>query len=442
MKKARILSLLIAAALLLLSLASCTGEKPPVDPAEQEVVDYAASVHLDLSSDTAKQQATVKAFIDGDTTHFYVPESVIPGGVLKARYLAINTPESTGKIEEWGKKASNFTKEKLSAATSIILESDTAGWEADSTGSRYLAWVWYRTSESEEYRNLNIELLQNGLAIASSAANNRYGTVCVSAIAQAKREALNLYSGQKDPDFFYGEAIELDLKELRTNLEAYVGSKVAFEGVITVNDGNGIYVEAYDSETEMLYGIPVYYGFGLTGEGLDILSVGNLSRIVGTVQYYETGGTYQVSGLTYRMMKPDDPSNIRLISSGHAPMYLRTDPVTFTEGKVTLETGDGEKAFDYAELALGTSLEMENLTVRDIYTTTNEDSSSNGAMTLTCEAGGRTIVVRTAVLRDASGALITADAYRGKTISVRGIVDVYSGSYQIKVFSGNDITIH
>ena len=127
---------------------------------QNEVVDLAASVKLDMNSATAKQEVTVKQFVDGDTTHFFVPSSVMPGGVLKGRYLAVNTPESTGKIEEYGKKASSFTKEKLSSAVSIIIESDTATWDADSTGDRYLVWVWYKPSEDAEYRNLNIEILQ------------------------------------------------------------------------------------------------------------------------------------------------------------------------------------------------------------------------------------------------------------------------------------------
>ena len=37
--------------------------------------------------------------------------------------------------------------------------------------------------------------------------------------------------------------------------------------------------------------------------------------------------------------------------------------------------------------------------------------------------------------------MITASAYEGKTINVKGIVDSYDGSYQIKVFVANDITI-
>ena len=406
-----------------------------------EYVDYASSVELNMSSNSAKAEVTVKTFIDGDTTHFNISESVMEGGVLKARYLSINTPESTGKIEEYGKAASNFTKEKLSQATSIIVESDDSNWNADSTSERHLVWVWYRTDDSEPYRNLNIEILQNGLAIANSSAQGRYGSTCMEAIKQAKALKLNLYSGEKDPDFYYGEAVELTIKELRTNAEAYNGVKVAFNGVVTTNSDNSVYVEAYDAETDMYYGFSVYYGFGLSGEGMDILSVGNEVRIVGTVQYYEVGGTYQVAGVSYRMMKPDDPSNIQKLSEGHLPAYVLTDAETFVNGKREIVVAEEKQAFEYAELALGTSIEMHDLKVVDVYTTTNEDSSSKGAMTLTCKADDIQVVVRTGVLLDADKNLITEDAYAGKTIDVKGIVDFYDGAYQIKVFSANNITI-
>ena len=144
--------------------------------AEQaEFEDYAASITLDMQSETVKQEVTVRTYVDGDTTHFNVPESVSASGVLKARYIAINTPESTGKIEEWGKKASSFTKEKLQSADSILIESDSGSWNLDSTSTRDLVWVWYRPAGDEAYRNLNIELLQNGLAIANGSARNRGG---------------------------------------------------------------------------------------------------------------------------------------------------------------------------------------------------------------------------------------------------------------------------
>ena len=434
-KSVRLLLTGLLAAVLLVSVSALAEEIA-------EYTDYAGLVTLDMTSSTAKQLVTVKTFVDGDTTHFFVPESVMPSGVLKARYLAVNTPESTGKIEEYGKKASAFTREKLSGASSILIESEDTEWHLDSTGSRHLVWVWYRMSENEPYRNLNVELLQNGLAIANSSAQNRYGDVCMAAIAQAKALKLNVYSGQRDPDFYYGDAVELTLREIRTHLSDYDGVKVAFTGVVTMNSNNSVYVESYDPETGLYFGIPVYYGYGLSATGLDILKVGNESRIVGTLQYYEAGSTYQISGLTYRMMKPKDPGNIQRISEGHAPAYVPTSADTFTDGKVTLDLDEGAQAFDYAFLALGTSVEMKNLTVLSAYTTQDEESSSYGAITLTCECEGARVKVRTVPLRDTSGALVTQDAFLGKTIDVKGIVDFYDGDYQIKVFMLSGISIH
>lgn len=407
-----------------------------------EHMDYAATVTLDMSSNTAKTEVTVKTFVDGDTTHFHVPTDVVSSGVLKARYLAINTPESTGKIEEWGKKASKFTKEKLSSATSIVIESDDANWNADSTGDRYLVWVWYKTAESEEYRNLNIEILQNGLAIANASGSGKYGSTCMKALNQAKEAKMYVHSDEKDPDYYYGDTVELTIKELRTNTEAYNGMKVAFNGIITTNNGNNsVYVESYDPETDRYYGFAVYYGFNLSGKGLEILDVGNEVRIVGSLQYYETGGTWQIADLSYRMMKPNDPSNIQKLSSDNAASYVPTEADKFLNGKVEVLVGEENKTFDYAELALGTSVSMNNLEVVDVYTTSNDESSSKGAMTLTCKVDGMTVSVRTGVLYDANGNLITEDAYMGKTIDVKGIVDFFSGNYQIKVFSPDNIIV-
>ena len=447
MKTKRVLSLLLALIIVILCLSSCTpGEGGSTTTssaggtAQIEKKDYVSELKLNMNSETKKQVATVKTYVDGDTTHFHVPEDVIEGGVLKARYLAINTPESTGKIEEYGKKASEFTRAKLSSAVSIIVESDDDKWNRDSTDSRYLVWVWYKESEDGEYRNLNLEILQNGLAIASSTGNNRYGSICLSALSQARAEKLNVYSGEKDPDFYYGDAVELTLRELRLNVSDYTNTKVAFEGVITRNDGRSVYIEDYDSDSGLYFGMTVYYGFGLSGAGLSIISVGNRARIVGTVQYYEAGDSYQVSGLTYRQMKPDDPNNIKKISDGHKPAFALVSAEKFASGMVTLE--DGGKEYRFAELSLYTSVSMEDLTVKSIYTTSSDDSSSKGAMTITCEKDGVTVTVRTAVLIGKDGKLVTAERYEGKNISVRGIVEHYDGEYQIKVLSVDDITIN
>lgn len=417
-----------------------SGGNNQTPPVTGDGEDYAGSIALDMNSETVKAEVTIKSFIDGDTVHFNISESTFDGTVLKARFLAVNTPESTGKIEEYGKQASNFTKETLGKATSIIIESDDHKWNADSTGGRYLVWIWYKTSESETYRNLNIEILQNGLAIASNSEQNRYGSTCMAALNQAKTLKLNVHSGQKDPLFFYGEAYEIDLKELRTNIKEYVGAKVAFEAVIFAEYSQTLYVEDYFPEDDVYYGMQVYYGFGASGNLMRQFAIGNRVRFVGTVS--EWNGTYQVSGLELDIWEPTSPKNTIKISEGNAVGFKEMSASDFANKKIQIEKEDEFVEYRLAELSLNSSVTMKNLQVTSIYTTTNEESASKGAMTLTCTVDGITVTVRTEVLRDASGKLITASAYQGKNISVKGMVEIFDGQYQIKVYSANNITIN
>lgn len=415
-------------------VSSMPEAAPSPAAAASESIDYAASVKPS-GADTAKQEVTVKSFVDGDTVHFFVPESIMPSGVLKARFIGIDTPESTGKIEEYGKAASEFTKEKLSRAHSIMIESDDGNWDFDSTGGRYLVWVWYKAEKAGEYRNLNIELLQNGLARAYSSANNRYGSACTAAINQAKANKLNLYSGEKDPDFYYGDAVELTLKELRCGIESYNGKKVAFEGVITINSGNGVFIEDYDAETDRYYGISAYYGYGLSGAGLDILSVGNRARIVGTVQYYEAGGCYQVSGLSYRQMKPDDPNNLQKLSEGNAAGYVSISADDFASAMVSIETEAGAAEYKLSDIAMNTTVEMDGLTVQSVYV------AENGCATLSCAAGDAEVTVRLEPLK-VNGEAFDPNTLSGKTIDVRAAVDMYDNAPQLHVFTAEGISIH
>ncbi len=436
---------LILLVLLLISCASTERESSlsssTVEVESIEHVDYTSSLKLDMTSPTKKTPVTVKLFVDGDTTHFNVPQSVSSDGVLKARYLAVNTPESTGKIEPWGKKASEFTRERLETAVSIIVESDDGVWNLDSTGGRYLVWVWYQREEGEDYRCLNLELLEEGLAIASASGSNRYGTYCLEAIAQAKREKKCVWSGENDPGFYYGDSIPLTLKELRAHVSDYDGLKVSFEGVVTRNSDNSVYIEDRDEETGMQYGISVYYGYSLSGGGLRILKPGNRVKIVGTVQYYEGDGTYQVSGIKYREMKKDDPDNIQLISSDNVIEYDSVDLYYLLSGSVTFALSDEDVTMAASSALEATTVTVGSLYVEDGWVNTNESSSYYGALTLSVSDGQEEINIRTIPLRDSEGAYLKAESFIGKTIEVRGIVENYQGVPEIYVFSVDDILI-
>jgi len=413
----------------------------PIEPSPQvEFIDYASQLKLDLNSNTAKIEGTVKTFIDGDTTHFKVASDQFEDHTLKARYLAINTPESTGRIDEYGKQASNFTKSKLSQAVSIIIESDDGNWNKDSSGGRILSWIWYKPAPEADYINLNLEILQNGYAKASATLQNRYGEICFAALNQAKGFKLKLYSGEKDPEYYYGEAVELTLKELRINIADYNGMKVAFEGNITKNYDNSIYIEEYDEETGIYYGMVIYLGYSANGEILKRTKTGYRVRMAGSVQYYEAGGTYQISDVQYKTMEPDNPLNVQKLGEGYVGAYPIVSAETFNS-KIKVLVGDEYKEYDYGFLTMNTTIQFEDLDVSEVYTTTT--SSSNGAMTLTCfDRFGNKIIVRTVPLLDENNKLITADAYEGKNITVKGHVDCFSGEYQIKIFAAKDIVVN
>lgn len=443
--KKKFLSLLLLLGIILGCLTGCEALSGLIggNKEKAEFIDYAAQLTLDMNSETNKQEVTVKNYIDGDTTHFNVPTSIDANGVLKARYLACNTPESTGKIEPWGKKAATFTKEKLLSATSIILETDGATWEKDSTGERYLVWIWYKTEGASTYRNLNLELLQNGLAVGSKAGDTRYGTVCTAAINNAGLLQLHVFGDAKDPDFYDGAAIEMDLKHLRLNIEDYEGKRVAFNGTVTQYSNNGVYVEDYNEVEDRYYGIYIYYGFTLSTDGEDLLEVGNRVRIVGKVSRYESqyGTSWQVCDLYYDLFNTSNPNNIQLLETGCEVSNVLTTPETFnSKVEIDVETADGgeTKEYDYAYLALQTSISMNNLTVTKVHTTAT-GGNNDGALTLTCKSGNETISVRTPKLYDENNNLITGDYFLNKTINLTGLVEFFNKQYQVEIFELSDI---
>ena len=105
------------------------------------------------------------------------------------------------------------------------------------------------------------------------------------------------------------------------------------------------------------------------------------------------------------------------------------------------ETGEELlKTLKFGEAALNTTISMDNLLVKSVYTT-NNGGDNDGAMTLTCTtADGQTVTVRTDVLIGEDGQLMTKDDFLNKTINVKGIVELFSGKYQIKVVTVNHIT--
>lgn len=481
MKKiALILALLLAFGACIGLFAACEGhEHTWVNgvctqcDAKYELVDYVSQLKLDESSLTKKYTTNsnfIHMYIDGDTTHFNVPKTEEhPEGVLKARYLAVNTPESTGQVEPYGKVASNFTKKKLQDAIdnggAVLVESDTDDnkWNNDSYG-RTTAWVWYKPDANADWRNLNLELLQVGLGYGSDPSGNRYGDECLAALNQAMLAKLVVHSGVKDENFYYGEAKEITIKELRTNFAYYseeLSVKVAFEGYVTASysspsGGTTSYVQQYDSEDEIYYGIPVFYN-GTDSDILKAIAVGSHVRVVGNAQDFN--GTWQVSGLFYNFVDKKDPNNtVQLDKEFHDidPMVLTIEQF-FADRTVNVidHTVEGDE-LEYVPktdkthtFLLGTTVKMVNLTVDHTYTTST--GTSAGAFTLYCkDSNGGEIQVRTELLYKLNEQthgyeIVTADEFAGKVITVIGVVDWFNyqgnNDYQIRILRYEDIII-
>lgn len=387
--------------------------------------DFATMVTLDTSDlkkdfdKTGRGLVTVEQFIDGDTVHFW---NYSHTELIKARFVAIDTPESTGKVEPWGKPASKYTKSKLEKAAEIALESNVEGESPlDSTGDRYLAWVWYRPEGSDTWRNLNIEILSDGLAMGKSTSSTRYGTVAMNALTSARTEKLNLYSGKNDPLFYYGATVELSIKSLVMNKSSYNATKVRFEGVVTKESGGGIYVESFDEDTQQKYGVYVYGGYASLAP--KFLVPGYRLSITGTADDNENFG-FQVSGLSFSLINPtDDDTKILEKDVEVKPVLITADDLNHNE---TLEN---------------TFVRLEDLKVQSIYTT-QSTTDSNGAMTLTCtSADGKTVTVRTVKLTNDDGETVTEDYFRGKTISCNGISTTFNGNPQLKLFTLADCEI-
>jgi len=84
----------------------------------------------------AKELVTLNKCVDGDTAWFNLNNEVI-----KARFLAIDTPESTNEIEVFGKEASDFTCDALKHAGKIEIEYDENSDKLDKY-ERHLVWVF------------------------------------------------------------------------------------------------------------------------------------------------------------------------------------------------------------------------------------------------------------------------------------------------------------
>lgn len=251
-------SLLLLSIALLLGMTSCGPAVAPVVSSDEGTtsqagsettsvtpvkgdenwVDYAANGPVKLGLDyTGRnffvdgiEQVTLLSKIDGDTAHF---TGVNSKETIKSRFFGIDTPESTGKVQPYGKKASHFTGDVLDRAAAngtIVVSSanlDYAVPNPDSTGSRYVSLIWVNETKKNaafsELKLLNLMIVQEGLSWVKTVTDMpSYVDTFYAAEAQAKAYKLMLHSGLPDDEFNYGDYESVSLLDLKQEMVACI----------------------------------------------------------------------------------------------------------------------------------------------------------------------------------------------------------------------------
>lgn len=250
--------------------------------------------------------ATLISLTDGDTTNFRLPG----GQNITIRYHGVDTPESTGGVEKWGKAASLFVKSKLENAVSIVLEATSTPASHDSYGVRYLGYVWYKLGENDPFKLLNLELVENGFSKNKciNTPDFKYYSYFKKAEDFAKNNSLRLHGDYKDP--YYSTAAEkITLKDFFDNPDAYynsdaeAGSKVRIQAYITdlTVSGSGTYTFTATQEVDgQKYSMPIYAGYS-SAPVSGFIKVGNLYSLTGNIAKHN--GSWQISGLIYVAMQ-------------------------------------------------------------------------------------------------------------------------------------------
>ncbi len=425
---------------LTLVLCGCTtgqGNKIDLTGSRTKYTDALTLTQLPSQSSTLDKDgmsyATVTKYVDGDTTYFLTNLST---GMqdISVRYLGLDTPESTYKVEPWGIAAAKFTKSKLESAESIILQYDKVAGLFDNN-SRYLAYVWYRTSSTAQYRLLNLEIVEEGYSPSKGLTNTMYMQTFYDANtrAQAFKDRTN---GEVDPTYDYeSSGRKYTLKQIIDMFgtpeaiasEEFKGTKVYIEGLVTRKLGissayieqvdNGYYtVDEEGNETFIegdgkTYGLYIYGGFE---ENLK-LAQGNYISTNANISYHN--GSLQVVGV--------NNVNITVESKGN-----EVTPVLLTASDWTnLDSSMSFRLVKFDKLIVVGGKDDENTDAYTIYTETPDGVRVN----IRIDDGVAIKVV--GIMKN-----VTWETFKDATfIEVVGVIQPYYDGYQLMVMNLVDL---
>lgn len=287
-------------------------------------------------------EVTLERNVDGDTTRFRTE-----GQIITVRYLGIDTPESTALYQPWGNAASNFVKERLEDAESIVLEAEGERMDGN---DRYLAWVWYVPEGETEYVLLNLELVEYAYSKDKVNVDSKYYDIIFDAaweVSQTKRRVW----GELDPTYDYSkEGMQMTIGHLMENFDEYVGRKVVVSGTVTRKTGVNAYIQ-----DETGHGIYVFVGYTSIAqiqEGVDLtLEAMTPAYFSGSPQL----SNFQLTNLTVETFDYDvEPMTITyddftferigtLVTMEHLEVLSIVESTTSNDIDINVEDPDGNR---------------------------------------------------------------------------------------------------
>ena len=219
------------------------SENGPAEPSrgDENWIDYVNSPAVRLTLDYKGRdfykdgigEVKLRTAIDGDTAHFDPVVTTTSSLVIKSRYYGVDTPESTGRIQQWGQPASDFNKKRLNAAKengTIVVSSAQTTYgvpEHDSTGERYVSLIWINETVKDapftDLYLLNLAIVQEGYSWVKNVQDMPdYADTFYAAERQAQKYKLNLFSGHDDGVTDSGEYKATSLLDLKVATENYI----------------------------------------------------------------------------------------------------------------------------------------------------------------------------------------------------------------------------
>lgn len=308
-------------------------------------------------------QFDLKTCIDGDTAHFTPLVDSLNKGTMKARFYGIDTPESTGKVQQYGKPASNFTKEKLKEAAAngtIVISSaqdDYGEPNPDSTGSRYVSLVWInltkKNAPKEELVLLNLWIVQVGLSWVKNVQEMpQYADTFYAAEDQAKLYKLNLHSGKDDGVTPTGDFVPASLLEIKYEIQkslmdeeyvnAFDNTRITVQGTVAGFSNHILYLQDF-----------VYYDVEDPSKGGEYCGINIFVGMTDPSSKYTRVNTYlQISGLAqqsenFGFQMTDTQGRFPVVSTGNP-----TDAQIIYNATDNAETEHNLYKFDFTKSEL------------------------------------------------------------------------------------------